>query len=68
MVDTDALLEKDVLTLDEALKTANNAVLMALNAISILVSVSFLSFLVLRLKILLPFNSCLYCAVDRRCI
>lgn len=38
MVDTDALLEKDVLTLDEALKTANNAVLMAVNAISILVS------------------------------
>lgn len=39
MVDTDTLLEKDALTLDEALKTANNAILTAINAISVLVSV-----------------------------
>lgn len=38
VVDTDALLEKDLVTLDEALKTSNNAVLMAINAISILIS------------------------------
>ncbi|KAL1803508.1 hypothetical protein ACET3Z_032155 [Daucus carota] len=38
MVDTDTLLEKDALTLDEALKTANNAILTAINAISVLVS------------------------------
>ncbi|KAM7487850.1 hypothetical protein LguiB_025334 [Lonicera macranthoides] len=37
-IDTDALLEKDLVTLDEALKTSNNAVLMAMNAISVLVS------------------------------
>ncbi|XP_071716054.1 protein ACCUMULATION AND REPLICATION OF CHLOROPLASTS 3, chloroplastic-like [Rutidosis leptorrhynchoides] len=38
MVDADALLEKDLVTLDEALQIANNAVLMALNAVSILTS------------------------------
>lgn len=39
VIDADSLLEKkDLLTLDEALKTANNAVLMAMNAISILIS------------------------------
>lgn len=40
MVDADALLEKDMVTFDEALQIANNAVLMALNAVSILTSVS----------------------------
>lgn len=40
MIDADALLEKDLVTLDEALQIANNAVLMALNAVSILTSVS----------------------------
>lgn len=40
MVDADTLLEKDLVTLDEALQIANNAVLMALNAVSILTSVS----------------------------
>ncbi|XP_024961939.1 protein ACCUMULATION AND REPLICATION OF CHLOROPLASTS 3 isoform X1 [Cynara cardunculus var. scolymus] len=38
MVDADALLEKDLVTLDEALQIANNAVLMALNAVSVLTS------------------------------
>ncbi|XP_010270753.1 PREDICTED: protein ACCUMULATION AND REPLICATION OF CHLOROPLASTS 3 [Nelumbo nucifera] len=38
VVDTDALLRKEVLTLAEALKSANNAVLLCINAISILVS------------------------------
>lgn len=40
VVDTDTLLENDLVTLDEALKTYNNAVLMAVNAISVLISVS----------------------------
>ena len=39
MIDTDALLEKDLVTLDEALKTSNDAVLMAINAITILIAV-----------------------------
>ncbi|XP_011070512.1 protein ACCUMULATION AND REPLICATION OF CHLOROPLASTS 3 [Sesamum indicum] len=38
VLDTDALLENDLVTLDEALRTTNNAVLMAMNAISILLS------------------------------
>ncbi|XP_015063167.1 protein ACCUMULATION AND REPLICATION OF CHLOROPLASTS 3 [Solanum pennellii] len=38
VIDTDGLLKKDLLTLDEALKTSYNAVLMAVNAISILMS------------------------------
>ncbi|GER47641.1 1-phosphatidylinositol-4-phosphate 5-kinase [Striga asiatica] len=38
VLDTDALLENDLVTLDEALKTSNNAVLMAMNTISILLS------------------------------
>ncbi|KAJ8574260.1 hypothetical protein K7X08_026065 [Anisodus acutangulus] len=38
VIDTDVLLKKDLLTLDEALKTSYNAVLMAVNAISILMS------------------------------
>lgn len=38
MIDADALLEKDLVTLDEALQIANKAVLMALNAVSILTS------------------------------
>ncbi|MCL7049895.1 hypothetical protein MKW94_001554 [Papaver nudicaule] len=37
-VDTDALLKREMVTLAEALKSANNAVLLALNAISILMS------------------------------
>ncbi|CAH9134380.1 unnamed protein product [Cuscuta epithymum] len=41
VIDTDALLAKELLTLDEALKTSNKAVLMAVNAISALVSDSF---------------------------
>ena len=40
MIDADALLEKDLVTLDEALQIANKAVLMALNAVSILTYVS----------------------------
>lgn len=40
VLDTDTLLENDMVTLDEALRTSNNAVLMAMNAISILLSVS----------------------------
>lgn len=39
VLDTDTLLENDLVTLDEALRTTNNAVLMAINAISILLSV-----------------------------
>ncbi|GJR97515.1 protein accumulation and replication of chloroplasts 3 isoform X1 [Tanacetum coccineum] len=38
MIDADVLLEKDLVTLDEALQIANKAVLMALNAVSILTS------------------------------
>ncbi|GFP93967.1 protein accumulation and replication of chloroplasts 3 [Phtheirospermum japonicum] len=38
VLDTNALLENDLVTLDEALKTSNNAVLMAMNAISVLLS------------------------------
>ncbi|KAM0019746.1 putative tubulin/FtsZ, GTPase domain-containing protein [Helianthus debilis subsp. tardiflorus] len=45
MVDADALLEKDLVTLDEALQIANNAVLMSLNAVSILTSESNRKFL-----------------------
>eukprot|EP00257_Ricinus_communis_P017909 XP_015576468.1 protein ACCUMULATION AND REPLICATION OF CHLOROPLASTS 3 isoform X2 [Ricinus communis] len=37
-IDTDTLLKKDLVTLDEALKTANTAVLLAMNAVSILIS------------------------------
>ena len=37
------LLGKDLVTLDEAVKTANNAVLLAINAISVLISVSYFS-------------------------
>lgn len=40
VLDTDTLLENDMVTLDEALRTTHNAVLMALDAISILLSVS----------------------------
>lgn len=40
VLDTDTLLENDLVTLDEASRTTNNAVLMAINAISILSSVS----------------------------
>lgn len=42
VVDADVLLEKELVTLDEALKTANTAVLMAINGLSILTSVSLL--------------------------
>nr|GMD15447.1 protein ACCUMULATION AND REPLICATION OF CHLOROPLASTS 3 [Ipomoea batatas] len=44
VIDTDALLAKDLLTLDEALKTSYNAVLMATNAISVLVSENHIKF------------------------
>ncbi|VFQ86500.1 unnamed protein product [Cuscuta campestris] len=44
VVDTDALLATDLITLDEALKTSNRAVLMAINAISALVSENFLRY------------------------
>ncbi|XP_016175666.1 protein ACCUMULATION AND REPLICATION OF CHLOROPLASTS 3 [Arachis ipaensis] len=37
-IDIDALLQKDLLTLDEAMKTANNAVLLAIKAIYVLKS------------------------------
>ncbi|XP_076914152.1 protein ACCUMULATION AND REPLICATION OF CHLOROPLASTS 3, chloroplastic-like [Bidens hawaiensis] len=45
MVDVDVLLEKDLVTLDEALQIANKAVLMSLNAVSILTSGSSRKFL-----------------------
>lgn len=38
VIDTDTLLKKDLVTLDEALKTADNGVLLAINAISVLIS------------------------------
>ncbi|XP_075518652.1 protein ACCUMULATION AND REPLICATION OF CHLOROPLASTS 3, chloroplastic isoform X1 [Primulina tabacum] len=38
VLDTDTLLENDLVTLDEALRTSNNTVLMAMNAISIIIS------------------------------
>ncbi|XP_022725111.1 protein ACCUMULATION AND REPLICATION OF CHLOROPLASTS 3 isoform X1 [Durio zibethinus] len=37
-IDTDSLLKNDLVTLDEALKTANNAVLLAIYAISVIIS------------------------------
>lgn len=37
-IDTDSLLKNELVTLDEALKTANNAVLLAINAISVVIS------------------------------
>ncbi|KAK9935652.1 hypothetical protein M0R45_022745 [Rubus argutus] len=37
-LDTDMLLKKDLVTLDEAVKTANNAVLMAITVVSVLTS------------------------------
>ncbi|GLT96795.1 hypothetical protein SLE2022_143940 [Rubroshorea leprosula] len=37
-IDTDTLLKKELVTLDEALKIANNAALLALNTISVLLS------------------------------
>ncbi|KAM5566551.1 protein ACCUMULATION AND REPLICATION OF CHLOROPLASTS 3, chloroplastic [Rosa sericea] len=37
-LDTDMLLKKDLVTLDEAVRTANNAVLMAITAVSVLTS------------------------------
>ncbi|XP_054825456.1 protein ACCUMULATION AND REPLICATION OF CHLOROPLASTS 3, chloroplastic isoform X3 [Prosopis cineraria] len=37
-IDTDSLLKKDLVTLDEAMKTANDAVLLAINVISVLKS------------------------------
>uniref|UniRef100_A0A7N0ZUG0 Protein ACCUMULATION AND REPLICATION OF CHLOROPLASTS 3 n=1 Tax=Kalanchoe fedtschenkoi TaxID=63787 RepID=A0A7N0ZUG0_KALFE len=39
-IDTDLLLNEDFLTLDEAVKTANNAVNLAINSISVLLSAS----------------------------
>lgn len=45
-IDIDALLEKDLLTLDEAMKTAHNAVLLAIKAISVLKSVCFIFFII----------------------
>ncbi|KZV31391.1 protein ACCUMULATION AND REPLICATION OF CHLOROPLASTS 3 [Dorcoceras hygrometricum] len=38
-LDTDALLENELVTLDEALRTSNNTVLMAMNAISVIISI-----------------------------
>ena len=55
VIDTDALLKKDLVTLDEALKTADNAVLLAINAISVLISVSLCSWISV-------WPSCLYYA------
>ncbi|KAG4162811.1 hypothetical protein ERO13_D01G136700v2 [Gossypium hirsutum] len=37
-IDTDSLLKNELVTLDEALKTANNAVFLAINAISVVIS------------------------------
>ncbi|XVF43497.1 hypothetical protein PTKIN_Ptkin02bG0044700 [Pterospermum kingtungense] len=37
-IDTESLLKNELVTLDEALKTANNAVLLAINAISVVLS------------------------------
>ncbi|KAL1556488.1 protein ACCUMULATION AND REPLICATION OF CHLOROPLASTS 3-like isoform X1 [Salvia divinorum] len=45
VLDTDMLLENDMVTLDEALRTTNNAVLMAINTISILLSEKHMKFL-----------------------
>ncbi|XWS64010.1 hypothetical protein CRYUN_Cryun06bG0150200 [Craigia yunnanensis] len=37
-IDTDSLLKNELVTLDEALKTANNAVLLSINTISVVIS------------------------------
>lgn len=39
-IDTDTLLKNELVTLDEALKTANYAALLAMNTISVVISVS----------------------------
>ncbi|XP_004497166.1 protein ACCUMULATION AND REPLICATION OF CHLOROPLASTS 3, chloroplastic isoform X2 [Cicer arietinum] len=44
-IDIDALLKKDLLTLDEAMKTANDAVLLAIKAISVLKSEMHIKFI-----------------------
>lgn len=51
VLDTDTLLENDMVTLDEALRTTHNAVLMAMDAISILLSVSKLVYLYFGFKL-----------------
>lgn len=52
-IETDRLLEMDLVTLDEALKTANDAVLLAINAVSVLTSVSVPSLDIIVLTILI---------------
>ena len=53
-IDIEILLQKDLVTLDEALRNANNAVSKAINAASALISVSML--LHLRVRILKKFS------------
>ena len=50
-LDTDKLLKKDLVTLDEAVKTANNAVLLAITAVSVLKSVSLILYHLLAFQI-----------------
>lgn len=61
VVDADTLLAEDALTLDEALKSANNAILTAINAISILVSVSWPSIYCFGLRFISLMESSLLC-------
>ncbi|CAM8879589.1 unnamed protein product [Rhodiola kirilowii] len=51
-IDTDLLLNNDFLTLDEAVKTANNAVSLAINSISVLLSASQRRYIILEDDIL----------------
>lgn len=44
-IDTDRLLEKDLVTLDEAVRSANNAVLLAINSMSIVKSEMLIKFI-----------------------
>lgn len=66
-IDTDLLLQKDLVTLDEAVRTANNAVLLAINAISILTSVSFPFWFIVSLLELVILSFIFYLLVYSGC-
>lgn len=53
-LDTDKLLKKDLVTLDEAVKTANNAVLLAITAVSVLKSVCLLLYYLFAFWSMIP--------------
>lgn len=62
-LDADMLLKKDLVTLDEAVKTANSAVLMSITAVSVLTTVSFLLSYLCLSKLRVPWLWLGYCCV-----